>query len=52
MKELEPLSVMGAAGSVRAYTEALRAFIQAIRGEEKLRPLPKLLRRTVNLSEP
>ena len=36
MKELEPLSVMGAAGSVRAYTEALRAFIQAIRGEEKI----------------
>ena len=36
MKELEPLSVMGTAGSVRAYTEALRAFIQAIRGEEKI----------------
>lgn len=36
VKELEPLFIMTASASVREYTQALRQFIQEIRGEEKI----------------
>lgn len=36
MEELGPLFVMGTSGTARDYTEALKTFIQDIRGEEKI----------------
>ncbi len=51
VKELEPLFIMTASASVREYTQALRQFIQEIGEKKKSDILPKLLKRTENLSE-